>query len=289
MPIRGDAFRLPSSVVADLHAHEVFVCDPFNHRIAIFDSSGLFRFEILGGVTFRAPRDVAVDPDGYLYTVANHKGVSSIVRLDFDGKFMGVLELTGLPDDVQRFDLRSIALSPAGDRLFTMDTRNHRLWIFDRQGALQGDFDFEEGRSEDEIEDLVIARVDVYDSTVIAAVPTDSRVYLFDLDGEPQGFVGMRGTTPCHLGFPVAGALDNQGRVIILDKQRALFQIWEPEGNKCLREYFGFGNQPGFFYQPDDLTLDHLGQVFVSQGFEGRVQMYKDAEPAASPLKSKTD
>jgi len=289
MPLRGDGFQLPSSVVADLHAREVFVCDPFNHRIAIFDDTGLFKFEILGGVTFRAPRDVAVDPEGYLFAVAFHKGLSSIVKLDFDGKFLEVLELQGLAEDLQRLDLRSVAISPSGDRLYTMDIRNHRLFIFDRSGVLMGAFNFEEGRTEEEIESLVIGRVDVYDTTVIAAVPSDGLVYLFDLDGQEQGFVGLKGTTPCHLGFPVAGALDEQGRIVILDKQRALFQVWDPKENRCIREYFGFGNRPGFFYQPDDLTLDRRGQVFVSQGFEGRVQMYKDAEPAAFPAGLQVD
>ena len=40
---------------------------------------------------------------------------------------------------------------------------------------------------------------------------------------------------------------------------------------------------------PGDKITWRRGQVFVSQGFEGRVQMYKDAEPAAFPAGLQVD
>lgn len=281
MPLRGDDFRLPLAVVADLHAAEVFVCDPLNHRIAIFDKNGLFKFEILGGLSFRSPIDVALDPDGYLYVLATHQGHQGIVRLDFDGRFQEAFELQGIPESSGGRNFRSLAISTRTEQLYIIDQWQHKLWITDFRGVVTGAYDFEEGRTEEEIENLLLGRVDVYVDTVLIGVPSEGHVYQLDLDGNLERKVGVKGATPCMLGMPVAAALDELDRVVVLDQQRALFQIWEPESNTCLHEYYGFGNQPGALHRPFDLALDLEGQIFISQGFEGRVQMYPGGEPAA--------
>ncbi len=280
-PVRGDSFRQPRSVVADLHANEIFVCDTQNHRIAIFDKDGLFQHELLGGGVFRAPIDLAVDPEGYLLVLGVHEGVKGLIALDFDGLLLGPIPLQGLPEGLDPPDLLSVALTPDGTRIFAVDKANHWLWIADRDGQILGGVDFTEGLTEDEIRDQIFAHVDAYQDTVLVAVPSDGLIHLFDHSGNRKGSVGFKGTATCMTAFPVAAALDADGTVVILDKQRAMFMRWNPKGNRCLGEHFGFGNAPGAFYQPDDLALDALGQAFVSQGFEGRIQMYDGMVPAA--------
>lgn len=281
MPLRGDEFRSPQSVVAELVADEVFVCDPLYHRIAIFDRDGLFKYEITGGITFRAPIDLAVDADGFLYVLGTHKGDPGIVHLDFDGRFLGFHPLNGLPGDPQYLSLRSIAISHQARRLYIVDQWTHKLYITDLTGNVEGYYDFEEGRTEDEIENLRLGRVDVYGDSVLMAVVSDGDVLMLDLDGNLQRRVGQKGATECMLMWPTAAALDELDRVIILDLQRSLFQVWDPEANKCLYEYYGFGGQPGALYNPRDIALDRNGQIFIAQGYDGRVQMYPGAEPAA--------
>jgi len=281
MPLRGDDFRLPLSIVADLNAAEVFVCDPLNHRIAIFDRNGLFKFEIRGGMSFRSPIDLAVNPEGYLFVLATHQGHQSVVRLDFDGRFLEAFELQGIPESSGGQNFRSIAISSQAERLYIADQWQHKLWITDLDGKVTGAFDFEEGRTEEEIENLLLGRVDVYGESVLMGVPSEGFVYRFDLAGNLEQKIGQKGATPCMLGMPVAAALDELDRVVILDQQRALFQVWQAEDNTCLHEYYGFGAQPGALNRPFDLALDLDGQVFITQGYEGRVQMYRGGEPAA--------
>ncbi len=274
LPIRGEAFRQPRAVHADLHTGEVFVCDTFGHRILIFDGDGLFRFELTGGSVFSAPRDVAVDPEGYLFVLAIHRGASGIVQLDFDGKLLGPVPLTGLPGGLPAPDLASIALSPAGDRLYALDRANQRLWVLGRGGEVLASADLASGLDPEEAEEQLLGHVDVYGDTVLVAVPTAGRIELFDLAGLRRGGIGVKGTAPCQTGFPVAAALDAEGHVLVLDKQRALFMRWRPQDNRCLREYSGFGNVPGALYRPDDLSLDAQANLYVSQGFESRVQVF---------------
>lgn len=282
-PIRGDSFRLPRAVHADLHTGEVFVCDTFNNRIVIFDERGLFRYQIVGGESFRAPQDIAVDPEGYLFVLALRDGHKGLVLLDFDGLFIKKIELSGLPADTLEPDFLSIALSPSGERLFVVDKANNRLWIGRRDGQIETSVDLAPGLTAKEAEEQRLGHVDVYGDTVLVAMPTVGRIGMYDLHGNSRGGIGLKGTARCQTGFPVAAALAADGKVIVVDKQRALMMIWDPEGNRCLSEHSGFGNVPGAFYQPGDLALDVQGWVYVSQGFESRVQVFEEAPPAARP------
>lgn len=281
LPVLGDDLAQPRAVVADLHTGEVFVVDTIRNRIVIFDPEGRFRFEMRGGSAFQAPVDLAVDPDGYLFVLAQ---VSiDLTLLDFDGRFIRRFALSGLPEEVETLQPVSLAISPDGERLYVLDAENHRLWIADRDGRVTGAADLTEGRSEEEIQELRYGHVDVYGDRVLIAISSDALVHLFDLDGVPQRTIGFPGAAECQTMFPVAAALDDQGRVIIVDQQRALFMTWDPDSGKCLSEHYGFGNAPGAFYQPNDIALDRDGTVYVSQGFEGRVQTYEGARPARFP------
>ncbi len=93
----------------------------------------------------------------------------------------------------------------------------------------------------------------------------------------------MRGTAACTLAFPTAAALAGDDELVIVDQQRMLVLRWSISSNRCLGEYIGLGDAPGYLYFPMDLALDRSGQLFVSQGFEGRVQMYRGMTPAAGP------
>jgi hypothetical protein len=77
--------------------------------------------------------------------------------------------------------------------------------------------------------------------------------------------------------------MDRDGNVFILDKQRMLFTLWRTEDNSCIGEYSGIGRSKGALYAPDDLALDGRGRIYISQTFEGRVQVFDGATPAPVP------
>ncbi len=278
IPIRGDDLEQPRAVVADLSSGEILVADMLANRIVIFDEQGRFRYQIPGGSVFQSPVDLAVDPEGYLFVLSQVS--PEVTLLDFDGRLLRKLPLTGLPEDVGSPRFVSLAISPVGDRLFLMDGDNDRLWITDRGGAVLGSVDTTVGRTPKEIEELRYGHVDVYGETVLLPIPNDGQVHLFDLEGRSKGTIGERGSAECQLSFPAAAALDDDGRVLILDLQRAMFMTWDLERGVCLSEHYGFGNAPGALYQPNDMALDATGRLYVSQGFEGRVQVYDGARPA---------
>jgi len=282
LPGAQDMLGFPSSVTADLHANEVFVCDRRMNRILIFDSEGVFTYEINGGETFRAPQDLAVDPNGFLLIVANYENKAAVLELDFDGLFVRQIELSPQPEGLIESIPSSVALSPKGDRLFVVDDANARLWITDRSGTVQSTVDLAAGLSEGERNELMLGHVDVYGERVLVSDATAGLIRMFDLDGAALGHVGTKGGAPCKLGRPMAAALDAKDDLLLIDQQKMVISRWQQEGNRCLAEYWGIGMSPGFLYYPLDIALDNNGRLYVSQGFQGRVQMYEGLAPAAS-------
>lgn len=276
MPSRADDFGDPRAVTADPHTGEIFICDIRRNRVVIFDQQGLFLYQIPGGDVFRAPRDLAVDPEGYILLLATHQEKVGLVWLDFDGKFIESIPLSGLPETAAEPQLVSVAMSPEGDQFYLVDQANLQLWITDREGKLSTaiDLEVEVDLPEGEAQEQVLGHVDVYGNTVVMALPSAGSVFLFDLDGYLKGHVGLRGTAPCQTMFPVAAALTDDDHAVIVDQQRMLIMIWNTRNNECLGEYSGIGNMPGYVYRPVDLALDGAGRVYVSQGFEGRVQVF---------------
>ena len=281
LPVAEDAIGYPPGVTADLHTGEVFVCDARMNRVIVFDSDGLFLYEMPGGDVFTGPQDVAVDPDGILVVAASYERRSGIVELDFDGRFLREVRLSGLPEGAAEPQIGSVALSPRGDRLYLLDSSNQRVWISDRDGGVQGAIDLAAGLPERQARDLIVGHVDVYGETVVVAVPSFAQIQLYDLDGKSRKVLGMRGTAECTLAFPTAAALAGDDELVIVDQQRMLVLRWSIPSNRCLGEYIGLGDGPGYLYYPMDLALDGSGQLFVAQGFEGRVQMYRGMTPAA--------
>lgn len=281
LPVATDSIRYPRTVAVDHATGEIFVADTRGNRILIFDPEGLFSYQIVGGGDFSAPRGIAVDPEGLLLIIANRERRPAILELDFDGLFRRPLPLTGLPADVREPAPSSIAVSPSGDRLYVVDNANLRLWIADRDGGLLGSVDFGAEVDEDLRRDLILGKVDVYGDAVVIAEPTLGQVRIFELDGSARGRIGLKGTAPCRLGFPVAAALDRDGNLLVIDQQRMVLMRWSQQ-NRCLAEYIGGGAAPGFLYYPMDMALDAQGRVLIAQGFEGRVQLYGGMTPAAT-------
>ena len=293
LPVASDSVRYPTGVTADPHTGEVFVADQRAPRILIFGPDGEFRYQIPGGDVFSSVYDVAVDPEGYLFAAVRHQLRLAIFELDFDGLPLGEVVLSGLPDGVDEPLIKSLAISPSGDRLYLLDRANNAVWITGRDGSLVGSIDLTEGLEPKRIDELITTTVDVSGDTVLVTLSSEGVVRYYKLDGTLAGQVGLHGTAPCQLAFPVAAARNADGDFVIVDQRRMLIIRWS-QANRCQGEDYGLGSLPGFLYHPLDLALDSQGRLYVAQGYEGRVQVYggmipvEPSEPAEPAEPSET-
>ncbi len=283
LPVLGDRIVFASAVTVDETTGEVFVCDTRGNRILIFDREGSFSFEIPGGEVFSGPLDLAVHPDGFLFLITASSGSRGrFLKLDFDGLPIGELELIGLPAQLPAPMLESLAMTADGSRLAVLDGRNSRLWIVDQDGQFTAEIDLTTGLSNRQKEDLAPTKVDIYGDKILLAIPSMAQVWCYKLDGSSCGKFGKRGGGVCGLLFPTAAALESSGDYIMIDQQRMVILRWNPSSDSCDGEYYGPGDAPGYFYYPYDIYLDSGGQLYVAQGYKGKVQIYSGLEPAAS-------
>ena len=285
LPVSGDRIVSAAAVTVDEATGEIFVCDERGDRVLIFDRDGLFRFEIPGGEVFSAPRDLAVDRDGYLFLLtAGGCSRGRLHTLDFDGLPIAEFELAGLPPDLPPPILESIAITADGSRLALLDGRNNLIWITDREGRIETRIDFTAELTEEQSSDLFPSKIDLYGDRIIVAMPSLAQIWCYELDGTDCGRVGKKGGGDCGLLFPTAAALDADGNYAIIEQQRMMVLRWSGETNECLGEYYGPGDAPGYFYYPYDIYLDSSGKLYVAQSYKGKVQVYSGLSPArASP------
>ena len=171
LPVSGDRIVSAAAVTVDEATGEIFVCDERGDRVLIFDRDGLFRFEIPGGEVFSAPRDLAVDRDGYLFLLTAGGGSRGRLHtLDFDGLPIAEFELDGLPTDLPPPILESIAITADGSRLALLDGRNNLIWITDREGRIETRIDFTAELTEEQSSDLFPSKIDLYGDRIIVAI-----------------------------------------------------------------------------------------------------------------------
>lgn len=129
------------------------------------------------------------------------------------------------------------------------------------------------------------------DGKVFVSDTLNSRVQIFDGDGEFIGMFGRSGTAPGALSRPKGIAVDADGHVWIADAGQGRIQIFDEYGH--LLAYFGQrGDWPAQFMMPAGLFIDRAGRVIVSDQWGGRVQVFQyvtDSEAAAMKAQRERD
>ena len=70
-------------------------------------------------------------------------------------------------------------------------------------------------------------------------------------------------------------AVDNDGnRIYVLDKVRALVQVFDSHG-KYLGETGTPGTGPGQFKKPEDIAVDNKGAIYITDTRNSRIEVFQ--------------
>jgi len=284
LPGSNNGLLRPQQIFIDQRFNEVFIVDTGNNRVAVFDTSGVFKFQFSGRDEFGSPTDVVVDSHGYIYVVGTQRlRAGSVFKFDYDGTLLGRLELVDFAG-CDSFDVRHIAID-SQDILYLMSSAFDRIIKVDTQGKYQNEFPLVTDLTAKERREVVLGSPRIDGELLYLPVSMFGVLYVYDLDGTLVRRIGLRGNNVGELNFPTAVDVIDHTLVLVLDKHRFNVVCFTTEG-QFLGEFGGMGNTLGWFYHPERMAVDNLGRIYVSQIFLNRVQVCELPEFIAEEVKS---
>jgi uncharacterized protein (TIGR03663 family) len=190
---------------------------------------------------------------------------------------------------------RGIALGAEG-RLYVADTDNHRIQVFDAQGAFlfqwgsQCNLQTGHGCRDPDGEGPLASgdgqfqepwglAVDPASGWVYVADTWNHRIQVFDGDGAYVAQWGQFGQVveatddPYLLWGPRDVVVDDRGRVLVSDTGNKRLLVFDRQG-VALHQWGGGGIIPGHFEEPVGLALDGDGKVYVADTWNRRIQVF---------------
>lgn len=291
---RGE-FDFPIGIAIN-RADEVFVSDHYNSRVQKFDRSGKL-LEVI--ITRPNPGGICLDADANLYI--SHFGASARVKErlpdrisvhDKTGKRIREWGKTGTGE--AEFDMPGGMASARDGRLYIADQTNRRIQVFDgnngdkflfqwgRYGTSQGEF----GGDINPKSRVGGPQFVAIDSTghIYTTEGSVCRVQKFTPDGKfllawgdsedkPGSFGGDFQLIKGKIRGPIAICIDKKDRVWV-SAVCGRVQRFTNDGKYL--DGFGYeqGSEPGQFLAPHGLAIDSIGDLYVVDAYNHRVQKF---------------
>jgi DNA-binding beta-propeller fold protein YncE len=163
-----------------------------------------------------------------------------------------------------------VAAFDAEDHLYIADLTD-RIQVFDREGKyLRGwrmpalNVDGPSGLTVDRHGRVLVADTHFY------------RVMIYDREGRllQQIGDGIQGTEPGRFGYPTDVVIDRDGNFYVAEYgENDRIQVFSPEG-KWLRQWGGYGYDPGQFRRPRAMAIDGEERIYVADSCNHRIQVF---------------
>ncbi|MEJ2733086.1 MAG: TIGR03663 family protein [Anaerolineae bacterium] len=230
---------------------DVYVVDSDNHRIQVFDDQGTF-LRAWGSRCDLSTGQGCVDPDG-------------------DGPLA--------PGDGQFLEPWGVAVSGEG-RVYVADTWNHRLQVFDVDGAFQAKWG-SYGQTASDAYHLYGPRdVAVDTSSEISVTDTgNKRVVVYDHDGRLLRQWGGAGSGPGQFEEPVglaaapANGLNADGLLYVADTWNQRIQAFDSQGLYVRQWPVAAWSGASVAHKPS-LAVDPQGRVYITDPEGGLVAVF---------------
>lgn len=185
--------------------------------------------------------------------------------------------------DLKNFKARNITnagstefLSPVGivafeGMIYVSDSVLKKVFIFDREGRLSGEF-------QGSFQRPTSLAIDGKKRIIYVSDTLSHVIHRFDLKGADLGIIGGNGSDVGEFNFPTHLWVDNQERLYVTDEMNFRIQIFSPEGE--FTGTFGLaGDAPQNLERPKGIATDSDGNVYVVDSLKDTVKIFsRDGE-----------
>lgn len=265
-------FKSPTDIASD--GRRIMVTDNGLHQVLVLDrvEKKLRYLKALDGepYIFSAPYGITVDSQGNAYVVDTI--AQKLLVFGPDEKLARVI-------GDERFSRPTgVAVDPARDRLYVVDTAEHSLVVFDLNGQLLFTWG---GRGPGEGVFNFPTDVDIdADGNIYVLDSLNAKVQVLDPDGKYLRDFGERGTASGSFQVPKGIAVSPTGLVVVTDSMAKRFVIFNTRGDYLLtvggRQRFEKGSiSPGGFYLPTGIDIDRDSTIWVVDALNRVVQQFQ--------------
>lgn len=248
------------------------VTDAISGTVILLDNNGKIKKRIthVKGVKLISPVSACVDDKGILYVSDTARQAVLMFDSNSKYKFKGIF----ISPAQSRFQGRITGIVFAGGNFYCVDTPNHRVLCFDRQGTLQFSFG-KRGTAGGEFNFPTHIAVDKGFIYVTDAL--NFRVQVFDHSGTFIRAFGSPGRGGGNFSKPKGIAVDGQRRIFVADAMFDNVQIFDIQG-RFLYYFGGPGQEQGQFWMPSGIMVDLDNTVWVADTYNNRLQVFKVVE-----------
>lgn len=245
----------------------LYVADPGVHGVHRFDTVR-GKYALIRGPEespLTSPVGLALGSRGEIYVSDSKLAQVMVIRPGAD-------QATPLPLEGELLQPTGLAFDASTGQLYVVDTRAHRLMVYDRQGNLVakiGGRGFGPGQFNYPTLLWLSAEGNLY--------VTDSlnfRVQILDAAGRFIGEFGKAGDGTGDAARQKGVATDRQGHVYVVDSLFHALQIFDDDGQYLLtvgRQ----GQGRGEFWLPVGIYIDASDRIYVTDTYNQRVQVFR--------------
>jgi len=245
----------------------IYVADAGQAAIFVFDLENR-KVKMRGAQMLQTPSGIVIDDEDRLFIADSTQHEIFVVRPD--GGLEGAFGQDRLGRPV------GVAIDNENRFLYVVDAQAGRLVVFDADTMK---FLRYIGKPSDDM-----ALPGTFSSPTNVAVNSDgdvyvtdtfnSRVQVFNADGEFVRLFGKQGANPGMFMRPKGIAIDGDDHVYVVDSEFNNVQVFDREGRVLM--FFGDrGETAGSFTLATGIAIDRQNRVIVSEQWNGRIQVFQ--------------
>jgi DNA-binding beta-propeller fold protein YncE len=271
---KGKKNLIKPSSLCRLNEHRICITDTINGLVVIIDNQGKIKKKLtrVKGFKIVSPVCAGVDDRGDIYV--SDSALEVVFRFDGKYKFKGIFISSASSPKGAR--ITGFVFCRATGVFYCVDTANHRVLCFDREGTLKFSFG-NRGAAHGQFNFPTHITAD--NEFIYVTDALNFRVQVFDHSGTFKRVIGSHGRGGGNFSKPKGIAVDKERRIFAADAMFDNVQIFNFNGQFLY--YFGApGHDDGEFWMPTGIMVDSDDSIWVADTYNSRIQVFKLAEDA---------